>query len=211
MEDASRDRDALEGVRAVKRWGARPREITKGDGIEHLKRDLGRKELTEYGPESGYPTFSMLSELGAHPGALGHLLFSLRPDSRFVLRTIDYNLGQALPARACWYSASVVPLGDVRSRCETPRMGRLAHGGNPADLRRRRSPDDGGQAAPSGCRLTHVSHSGRLSRAPIAWHSQVHLPMSAQRGHGRGPRPCPRAGAEQRGDREGLRNTAFPP
>jgi hypothetical protein len=86
MEDASRDRDALEGVRAVKRWGARPREITKGDGIEHLKRDLGRKELTEYGPESGYPTFSMLSELGAHPGALGNLLFSLRPDSRFVLR-----------------------------------------------------------------------------------------------------------------------------
>jgi hypothetical protein len=105
MEDAGRDRDALQGVHAVRRWGERLREIAKQDGIEHLQRELGRRELFDkYFPKSGYPIFSMYSELGSHPGAFGNLLFSLRPESR----EINYDLGQALVARAFWSSAALV-------------------------------------------------------------------------------------------------------
>jgi hypothetical protein len=58
MEDAGRDRDALQGVHAVRRWGERLREIAKQDGIEHLQRELGRRELFDkYFPKSGYPIF----------------------------------------------------------------------------------------------------------------------------------------------------------
>jgi hypothetical protein len=105
LEDAGRDRDALQGVHAVRRWGERLREIAKQDGIEHLQRELGRRELFDkYFPKSGYPMFSMYSELGSHPGAFGNLLFSLRPESR----EINYDLGQALVARAFWSSAALV-------------------------------------------------------------------------------------------------------
>jgi len=47
--------------------------------------------------------FSMFSELGAHPSALGNLLFSLQAGSR----EITY-VGQAVVARASWCSAAVV-------------------------------------------------------------------------------------------------------
>ena len=105
MEDAGRNRDALQGVHAVRRWGECLREIAKQDGIERLQQELGRRELLDrYAPKSGYPTFSMFSELGAHPGAFGNLLFSLRPESR----EINYDVGQAVVARAFWCSEALV-------------------------------------------------------------------------------------------------------
>lgn len=105
MRDARRDREALQGVHAVRRWGERLREIAMEDGIDHLQQELGRPELLKkYAPRSGHPTFSMFSELGAHPGALGNLLFSLWPGSR----EINYDVGQAVVARAFWCSAAVV-------------------------------------------------------------------------------------------------------
>jgi hypothetical protein len=105
MQDAGRDREALQGVHAVRRWGERLREIAKEDGIEHLQRELKRRELLErYVQGSGHPMFSMFSELGAHPSALGNLLFSLRPESR----EINYDVGQAVVARAFWCSAAIV-------------------------------------------------------------------------------------------------------
>jgi hypothetical protein len=105
MQDAGRDRDALQGVHVVRRWGERLQEIAKEDGIEHLKREPKRRELLDrYLQGSGHPTFSMFSELGAHPGALGNLLFSLQPGSR----EINYDVGQAAVGRAFWCSAAVV-------------------------------------------------------------------------------------------------------
>jgi hypothetical protein len=104
IRDAGRDREALQGVRVLKRWGERLREIAKQDGIEHLKQELGRPELlNRYAPRIGHPTFSMFSELGAHPSALGNLLFSLQAGSS------EINCGgQAVVARAFWCSAAVV-------------------------------------------------------------------------------------------------------
>ena len=105
MEDAGRNREALQGVHAVRRWGKRLQEIAKQDGIERLQHELGRRELLDkYGSKSSYPTFSMFSELGAHPGAFGNLLLALRPESH----EITYDLGQALVARAFWCSAALV-------------------------------------------------------------------------------------------------------
>lgn len=105
MEDEGRDRDALQSVHDVRRWGERLREIAKQDGIEHLQRELGRRELFDkYFPKSGYPIFSMYSELGSHPGAFGNLLLSLTTEGR----EINYDLGQAVVARAFWCSAAVV-------------------------------------------------------------------------------------------------------
>jgi hypothetical protein len=105
MEDAGRNRDALQGVHAVRRWGERLREIAKQDGIERLHQGPGRRELLDrYAQKGSCPTFSMFSELGAHPGAFGNLLFSLRPESQ----EINYALGQALVARAFWCSAALV-------------------------------------------------------------------------------------------------------
>jgi hypothetical protein len=104
IRDAGRDREALQGVHKLRRWGERLREIAKQDGIEDLKQELGRPELLKrYGPKSGHPMFSMFSELGAHPSALGNLLFSLEAGSR----EITY-VGQAVVARASWCSAAVV-------------------------------------------------------------------------------------------------------
>jgi hypothetical protein len=104
MRDAGRDRDALQGIHVVRRWGERLREIAMEDGIEHLQREPQRREMLDrYVQRSGHPTFSMFSELGAHPGALGNLLFSLQPGSK----EINYEVGQAILLRAFWCSAAL--------------------------------------------------------------------------------------------------------
>lgn len=83
------------------------------DGFEHLKAEPGRPELfADHGPTSGYPTFSMLSELGSHPGTAGNTLFSLRP----VSPTIRYDLQGALVDRAFWTATAIVHLWQT---CET--------------------------------------------------------------------------------------------
>jgi len=52
IRDAGRDREALQGVHELRRWGERLREIAKQDGIEDLKQELGRPELLKrYGPK----------------------------------------------------------------------------------------------------------------------------------------------------------------
>lgn len=106
-EDARGDPDAAEGVDRIEQWEARLRELAKQDGIQHLRSEPDRRHLfTEYLTGSGYPVFSMFSELGSHPGAVGNVLFSLRTESR----EIDYSLGEAWLARAFWSAASVLHL-----------------------------------------------------------------------------------------------------
>jgi hypothetical protein len=106
MEDAGRDRDALDIVRRIREWGTQLREIAAVDGVQHLKEPPGRDVLLrKYGAQSGYPTFSMFSELGSHPLASGQLLFGLQQESR----SIDYS-DEALPERAFWASAAVTYL-----------------------------------------------------------------------------------------------------
>lgn len=110
MEDAGRDTDALQGVHDIREWGRRLREIAKDDGFQHLKREPGRRGLlAKYGPTGGYQTFSMLSELGSHPGAAGNILFSLRPESR----TINYDLQGAFVLRAFWTASAIAYLWET--------------------------------------------------------------------------------------------------
>jgi hypothetical protein len=112
LADAGREQDALDGVRAVRTWGQRLREIANQDGIPRLKEPPRRADLlSKYGHESGHPTFSMLSELGSHPGNVGNLLFAWNPEST----NVSYNLEGALAARAFWTSAAIVHL---RQTCE---------------------------------------------------------------------------------------------
>jgi len=111
-EDASRgavDSDVLDRVNA---WKERPQELTTEDGLT-LNVEPDRKYLfNNFVPESGYPTFSMYSELGAHPGAIGNTLFSLQLDRR----EIAYTLGEAYVDRGFWLSAGVTHLWNT---CES--------------------------------------------------------------------------------------------
>jgi hypothetical protein len=106
-EDARGEPDAVEGEDTIEQWEVRLRELAKLDGITHLRSEPDRRYLfTEYLTGGGYPTFSMFSELGSHPGAVGNILFSLRAESR----EIDYSLGEAWLARAFWSAAAMVHL-----------------------------------------------------------------------------------------------------
>jgi hypothetical protein len=111
-EDASRgavDSDVLDRVNA---WKERLQGLATEDGLT-LNVEPDRKYLfNNFVPESGYPTFSMYSELGAHPGAIGNTLFSLQLDSR----EIAYTLGEAYVDRGFWLSASVTHLWNT---CES--------------------------------------------------------------------------------------------
>ena len=105
-EDVARGADETDVVDRVNAWRERLRELAAEDNIT-LNVAPDRKYLfNNYVPESGYPTFSMYSELGAHPGAIGNTLFSMDLDSR----NIAYTLGEAYVDRAFWLSASVVHL-----------------------------------------------------------------------------------------------------
>ena len=111
-EDASRgavDSDVLDRVNV---WKERLQELATEDGLT-LNVEPDRKYLfNNFVPESGYPTFSMYSELGAHPGAIGNTLFSLQLDRR----EIAYTLGEAYVDRGFWLSARVPPLWNT---CES--------------------------------------------------------------------------------------------
>ena len=111
-EDASRgavDSDVLDRVNA---WKERLQELATEDGLT-LNVEPDRKYLfNNFVPESGYPTFSMYSELGAHPGAIGNTLFSLQLDSR----EIAYTLGEAYVDRGFWLSGGVTHLWNT---CES--------------------------------------------------------------------------------------------
>lgn len=107
LEDAGRNREALQIVHAVRAWARRLQELAEEDGITRLKGPPGRKELLKrHGETSGYPTFSMYSELGSHPGASGNLLFSLRPESV----KISYELQGAEVMRSFFASAAILYL-----------------------------------------------------------------------------------------------------
>jgi hypothetical protein len=96
-EDVGDDPEGKGIVEQVEGWDEHLRKLAKEDGLQHLKTEPGRRHLlAEYSPETGYPTFSMYSELGSHPGAIGNILFSLNIDSR----TVDYTLDGAIVARA---------------------------------------------------------------------------------------------------------------
>jgi putative transposase len=60
-------------TRLTKRWSAECEAF--------MARDLSGVDYVYHGPTSGYPTFSMLSELGSHPVTAGNTLFSLRRES----------------------------------------------------------------------------------------------------------------------------------
>jgi hypothetical protein len=111
MADAGKDPGALEVVHAIRQWGSHLRDLAKQDDIDLDVRLPKRDQLFEkYGQRSGgYPTFSMLSEMGSHPSAAGNILFSLRPDSR----TINYTLEGAFVDRAFWCSAAIVHLWET--------------------------------------------------------------------------------------------------
>lgn len=112
-EDTGGEPVASGVVERVVAWQEQLRELAKQDGLNSPRSEPDRRYLfTEYVPESGYPTFSMYSELGAHPGALGNILFSLRPESR----TIVYTLDESFVARAFWSAAAIVHLWQT---CET--------------------------------------------------------------------------------------------
>lgn len=64
---------------------------------------LDKKRL---GPSAGYATFSMLSELGSHPGAAGNTLFSMTKGSR----RISYDFAGSVIPRAYWVATSIVLL-----------------------------------------------------------------------------------------------------
>jgi hypothetical protein len=109
IEDARRDRnrDAIDAAKHAREWGRRLREITAEDGVGELERPPRRMELfRDFGPKSGYPMFSLLSELGSHPGAAGNTLFSVRPDTR----KISYDMSGSWVARAFFVSVGVVYL-----------------------------------------------------------------------------------------------------
>jgi hypothetical protein len=111
-EDVSRGADDSDVLDRVNTWKERLQELATEDGLT-LNVEPDRKYLfNNFVPESGYPTFSMYSELGAHPGAIGNTLFSLQLDSR----EIAYTLGEAYVDRGFWLSASVTHLWNT---CES--------------------------------------------------------------------------------------------
>jgi hypothetical protein len=113
LEDAGKNREALELVHGVRAWGRRLQEIAAEDGIASLKGPPGRRDMLQlHGHTGGYPTFSMYSELGSHPGASGNLLFSLEPEAT----GISYDLQGALVMRAFFVAAAIMYLW---STCET--------------------------------------------------------------------------------------------
>jgi len=112
-EDVGGELGAAEIIGPVEVLQDRARELAREDGIQRLKSEPDtRYLLTEYGPAGGYPTFSMFSELGSHPGAIGNILFSIRPESR----TIDYRLDAAPVDRAFWSAVAIVHLWQT---CDT--------------------------------------------------------------------------------------------
>jgi hypothetical protein len=111
-EDADKDRDALDGVHHIRNWARRLRQIAAEDGIHHLKQAPKVRELFGYldekqlGSVSGHPMWSLLSELGSHPGAAGLTLFSVDPLSS----KISYDMTGAEIPRANWITTSIVLL-----------------------------------------------------------------------------------------------------
>jgi len=104
MRDAGRNREALDGVRAVRDWGRVLRDIAQQDGISSLKRapdaiDMfkGLRDVAEYA------NFSMYSELGSHPGAAGNTWFAVNSDKN----KIRYDLGGSHRARAFLVMTSI--------------------------------------------------------------------------------------------------------
>ena len=104
-EDAGDDPEALEVVDAIRDSATLLREIAREDGIEHLAGPLGRRDRHErYGQKSAFPSFSMLSEFGSHPPALGNLLFSVDPTSH----RINYDMQGKFLARALWSGSAMI-------------------------------------------------------------------------------------------------------
>jgi hypothetical protein len=112
-EDVAGEPDGAVITERAESYEKRLRELAREDGLQHLKTEPDRRYLfTEYVPESGYPTFSMFSELGAHPGAIGNILFSMNAANR----TIEYTLDESFVDRAFWSSVAIVHLWQT---CET--------------------------------------------------------------------------------------------
>ena len=106
MRDARQDRnrEALDGVRAVRDWGTHLRDIAREDGIPHLKREPDAPELFKSLDDvAGYASFSMHSEFGSHPGTAGHTFFALASHDR----KISYDLRGALVERGFLSGTSV--------------------------------------------------------------------------------------------------------
>jgi hypothetical protein len=96
-EDVGDDAEGEEIMSQVAQWKKHIRQLAGQDGITQLQEPPDRRHLfKKYGSGINYPVFSMYSELGAHPGAVGNVLFSLSPDSRRV----DYGLNIAVIQRA---------------------------------------------------------------------------------------------------------------
>lgn len=103
MKDAGRDKEALNGVRAVRDWGTRLRQIAKEDGIPDLKVEPSALDLFKSMDVAGYANFSMYSELGSHPGTAGNIFFALTSHSK----RISYDLQGALVERGFLAGTSI--------------------------------------------------------------------------------------------------------
>src|SRR4051812_34099347 len=92
--------------------GSTLRQIAEDDGLKDLSGVAPRRPelLKGNGIASGYPMFSIFSELGSHPGVMGTTLLALRRDTGEVA----HDLGGAVVARALWSS---VALGLLWNTC----------------------------------------------------------------------------------------------
>jgi hypothetical protein len=103
MQDAGREREALDQVKAVRDWGTLLREIAKDDGIPHLKGEPTIPQLFTHADVAGYPRHKMFSELGSHPGTAGLTLFAIRSGAD----SISYDLRGSVLERAFYISTSL--------------------------------------------------------------------------------------------------------
>ena len=104
MRDTRREREALDGVRAVRDWGRVLRDIAQQDGVGNLKRAPDAIDLFKWLHDvADYANFSMYSELGSHPGAAGNTWFAVNSDRS----KISYDLGAAHMARAFLVMTSI--------------------------------------------------------------------------------------------------------
>lgn len=85
---------------------SRLEELMKEDGHPRPKQAPGRRDLYEgYLQEGGYEAFGMYSELGSHPGGIGHVLFALADEES---GEVTFNLGGAFVERAFWLGVSLL-------------------------------------------------------------------------------------------------------
>ncbi len=105
MRDAGRDREALDGVRAVREWGKRLREIAAEDEIQHLKGPPRTPDLFHYVDIAGYPSYSMFSEFGSHPGTAASTFFALAGESS---KQISHDPQGGLVERALFVATAIM-------------------------------------------------------------------------------------------------------